>query len=439
MKPQILNWMSTTLGSFFGIHLQIVYKDTNLYLISHNSELIVFDNINPFFYRCGKTDMGCREWNPIDEGFENILGGSIFSPGLSMDKIFSFTEDIIYCHYDVLGLMFWCFNRLEEVGNPKRDEHDRFSFYESHAYKYNYIEYPIVDQWLDILKQAIKKNNPSIIFRKNDYKVVLTHDVDRPARYYFKELKGFIKASIGDFVKTRSIKNLIKSLSRFTNNDIPDSDPYNTFDWLMTVSEQKNLVSQFYFISGGNSKYDADYDINSQEIKSLIEKIKSRNHEIGLHPSYESYLNKDMISKEFSSLSSVVDISNYRIGGRMHYLRFKYPDTLINLEQVGIKYDSTLGYAEHIGFRCGTSHSYFPFDPLKDRMINILIYPLIVMDGTLSTYMGLDFNSIETYERVAKISKACEIYGGNFVLLWHNSELITSIQKSFYRKLVMNL
>ena len=42
---------------------------------------------------------------------------------------------------------------------------------------------------------------------------------------------------------------------------------------------------------------------------------------------------------------------------RMHYT-FCFPDTLLHLEKLGVEIDESIGFADKVGFRCGTSHTY---------------------------------------------------------------------------------
>ena len=437
---QKIIWLEALLDERFGIPLKLDFNGNQLILSFQNeSGKIIFHNLNSDFHQLGASSLNCKRWSPESEGFVNILKCDLYAPGLCVQNIFKFHDDVVYCGYDILGLVFWSLNRLEEINNPAVDEHKRFTYNQSHACKYDYIEYPIVDQWLDVLKQTINKINKKIFLKNKVYKPYITHDIDRPARYYFSNNKNFLRSVFIDFIRERKISNFINSFSKFFSKKIPISDSYNTFDWLMDISDKYGLKSNFYFICGGNSKYDGNYNIASIEMRDIVNNILNRNHFVGLHPSYSCYLDSSQIFKEVTELKKVLPCNLKYIGGRMHYLRFKYPETLNNLVEAGIDYDSTLGYAEQIGFRCGTSHSYYPFDPLKNETIGIRVFPLIVMDGTLTTYMNMRLADESTFYKVKTLIERCRETEGNFVLLWHNSELKNEVQKNFYEKVVSAL
>ena len=46
--------------------------------------------------------------------------------------------------------------RIEEIGRSDLDEHKRFPASESHAFKHNYLDRPVVDEWMHVLGQVIR-------------------------------------------------------------------------------------------------------------------------------------------------------------------------------------------------------------------------------------------------------------------------------------------
>ncbi len=117
----------------------------------------------------------------------------------------------------------------------------------------------------------------------------------------------------------------------------------------------------------------------------------------------------------------------------MHYLRIEIPTTLRELARTGITYDSTLGYADQIGFRCGTCNEYQAVDPVTAIPINIKIRPLLVMDQTVinQRYMGLGCGA-DAEDKIFRIKERCRKIGGQFSMLWHNSTLVSKSQRRLY-------
>ncbi len=87
-------------------------------------------------------------------------------------------------------------------------------------------------------------------------------------------------------------------------------------------------------------------------------------------------------------------------------------------------YDSTLGYADHEGFRGGTCWSFRPFDIENDRVLDLWEVPLIVMDVTLRNYRG--FTPTEAKVRILELAERVKRVGGTLTILWHNTSLYES-------------
>src|SRR5690606_16397775 len=114
-----------------------------------------------------------------------------------------------------------------------------------------------------------------------------------------------------------------------TRKKLLASDPMNNFDWIMSVSEKHGLTSAFYFICGRtDTERDAQYEIEHPAIRQLLRSIHKRGHEIGLHPSFNTFLKPQLIMEEGHRLRTVCKqegIHQDEWGGRMHYLRWRHP------------------------------------------------------------------------------------------------------------------
>ncbi|MFB0705882.1 polysaccharide deacetylase family protein, partial [Pseudomonas protegens] len=183
-------------------------------------------------------------------------------------------------------------------------------------------------------------------------------------------------------------------------------------------------VSAFYFICGRTDRAkDADYEPEHPAIRALMHDIHRRGHEIGLHPSYNSFQNPQQIQAEAQRLRRTCEEENIRQtvwGGRMHYLRWEHPTTMRAWDAAGLTYDSTLGYADYVGFRCGPCHEYPAYDPVEGKQLNLRIRPLIAMESTVTAphYMGLGVGEA-ALKKFQDLKETCLAVGGCFTLLWH--------------------
>src|SRR5262249_46841680 len=155
---------------------------------------------------------------------------------------------------------------------------------------------------------------------------------------------------------------------------------------------------------------------------------------MGAHPGYYTYHARERLQEEADHIRSAVGSS--LIGGRQHYLRWS-PQTWEDWEACGFAYDSTLGYADAIGFRAGTCIPYKPWLLGPAREATLLEIPLIVMDVTLSEYMRVPKE--EQFGKIMTIVAKCRLVGGVFTLLWHNNTLVEPRYGDTYIRLIHHL
>jgi hypothetical protein len=214
----------------------------------------------------------------------------------------------------------------------------------------------------------------------------------------------------------------------------------NTFDTIMDISESHVLKSAFYFLAGRDSSMDGDYALTHPAIARLMRRIHDRGHEIGYHGSYCTYRDSGRTAREASALKEAagrLGIEQDAWGGRQHYLRWSAPATWRNYADAGLDYDTTLSYADHAGFRCGTCHPYPVFDVERDRALKLVEYPLTAMECSVLDERYMNLPRDEALRYMLKLKQACRKHGGVFTLLWHNSRLVDPAEVELY-KLVLD-
>lgn len=344
---------------------------------------------------------------------------------------------------DIFGSAFFMLTRYEELVTEDRDEHDRFPAWASVAYKAGFLKRPIIDEYVELLWAAIKALWPGLERKQRRFTIRPSHDVDAPARYGFCSPRQLVRRMGGDVLKRGNPKAALRApwIRLNTHSRLHPSDPYNTFDWIMDQSERQGLQSAFYFICGRtHPTKDADYEVEHPAIRKLIRRIHDRGHEIGLHPSYNTYRDPQTLGAEAHRLRQVCEqegIKQDAWGGRMHYLRWSQDVTAQAWEAAGMAYDSTLGYADRPGFRCGTCMDYPAFDLQRRRKLNLRVRPLVAMECTViaDKYMGLRCSN-EAMEAFLMLKKNCRLVNGAFSVLWHNSELGEAQRRVIYSRCI---
>lgn len=439
-------WLQLILYERFGHHFTFSQADRNwtrIGVADRPGTIRIARDVATFTR--ADSDLRFTQWNGAAEGWIMPLGKPLPTPGVSClpSPLVRKCSTGFTFYYDVLGLAYWMLSRQEEVGRRDLDYHHRFPSSASHACKHDYLERPIVDEWFDVLSQAMQKLWPDLPLTQHTFSMRVSHDVDSPSRYGFASFKQLLHLMASNAIRGYHRLNVLEAPLTWlgTRNKLYKNDPFNTFDWIMDHSERDGLKSAFYFICGRtNPELDAQYQPEHPAIRELMRRIHTRGHEIGLHPSYGAYKDPAIIVSEAKRLKQVCaqeGIEQAEWGGRMHFLRWDTPTTLYGWEQAGMTYDSTLSYADRPGFRCGTCFEYPAFDPVRKKMLNVRVRPLVAMDCTVMAerYLGLGSGDAAR-EKFLQLKESCRAVNGSFTLLWHNSELDTRQKRQLYASLL---
>jgi hypothetical protein len=323
-------------------------------------------------------------------------------------------------HADIIAASFFMLSRWEETITKCHDQHGRFPGTASVAYKHGFLHRPIVDEYAIILREWLKALLPQWKPKPPTFSVKLSHDVDNIRR--FSDWQVALRTFGGDLLKRRTPERAWQTATDLLAQTIrPDQTTYFQGIRSLAQSSQHHGIGDdaFYFMAASPGGLDNDYDPGSSLIRECILDLQKQGFEIGFHASYQTLDDPERLAREKAHLETIV--GHTLRGGRQHFLRFRVPYTWRHWEQAGFEYDSTMSYADHEGFRCGTCYPFRPFDCELNRELNLTEWPLIVMEKTLRNYRGLTPEQAET--TILDLARRCEYVGGNFTLLWHNSSL----------------
>lgn len=445
MTESALQWLAGILSERFGLRIYFQMRpDKTLLKIVACEGAISFDRSSGVF-QLGCSNLAVGGWNAAEEGWFPATRGVLPTPGLvqSSQRLIERSEEGAHFNYDLPGFICWMLTRSEEIGATDLDSHRRFPASASNGFKNGYLERPIVDEWLGILGQVIEAVWPGVVLKAMRFSMLVSHDVDWPSRYGFQTLPGLARAVLADLIKNRDFQAVFRGplVHARSKSAIHALDPLNTFDWIMSTSDRHGLKSAFYFICGRTDpRFDSDYEVEHPAIRDLMRRIHQRGHEIGLHPSYGTYQNPDLIIREAQRLREVTaseGIVQPEWGGRMHFLRWQQPTTLYGWEGAAMDYDSSLGYADRPGFRAGTCFDFPAFDIVADRALRLRIRPLIAMEVTVMRpkYMSLG-DGERAFQKFKEMKDACRAVGGTFTLLWHNTQFRLLSERALYERVL---
>lgn len=357
-------------------------------------------------------------------------------------SILNTNEYSIKCGIDIFASSFFMLTRWEEFVNSKLDKHHRFSSFESIAFKNQFIFRPIVNEYLEMLKNMLLKLDGSLTYKSYKSQTIISCDVDDPFDCTVENLKSLTRAVLGDLIKRRSLKLFLQRIRKYIFNKFGNYkyDESYTFHWYMDICEKAGLKCAFYFLADNSEENNGCYNLNDKKIKRLLKYIDNRGHEIGIHGTYQSFNNLDKAKAQKQRLESYMrslNISQKVIGNRQHYLRWDSSITPSILNSANFEYDTTGCYADMPGFRYGICYEFPMFDFLNRKLLKLKQRPLVVMECTVLSelYLAVD-NYEEAFKVIIDLKNKCFQYNGIFSLLWHNNYFNTNEDKVLFESIV---
>lgn len=328
--------------------------------------------------------------------------------------IFPVFNDNSIFPFDVFAASFYIISRYEEYLPNVRDNHNRFQPQDSILYKMNILEKPVINIWAIELGKIIVERYPQIQLRKKTFKFIPTYDIDAAWAYKNKGIFRTTSAFCRDLLRL-DFDEIKRRWSVLRNKRM---DPFDTFDYQIELQKELKLNPLYFILCGDYADNDKNISILNSNFQNLIKRIGDYAH-VGIHPSYSSYLKKDIVKKEVSRLSSV--LKREITMSRQHFLRLYLPQSYQILIELDILNDYSMGYASQAGFRAGYADTFVFFDLENDIKTKLKIHPFALMDGTMRDYLQLDTQ--ESFEKAKSLINEVKNVNGTFILLWHNETL----------------
>jgi len=305
---------------------------------------------------------------------------------------------------DEFALIFWMLSRYEEYLPAPRDEHDRYIAKNSALSKFGLLQKPYADLLVKKI-WAIIELDYTIIEKR--FECVPSFDIDIAWAY---KNKTFVR-TLGAGLTKGNLKERIKvKLGKA-------QDPYDTYAYINEISTKVNRIICFSLL-GDWSKYDKNIHWKNEHYRSLIRGLNSSGG-MGIHPSYDSYLNPEKLEKEIARLEEIV--GHEIVKSRQHFLRLKLPESYEMITRLGIQRDFTMGYSDEIGFRAGTSFPFYFFNLRTNQVMNLLIFPFAYMDSALKDQLKL--SPEQAKEKIKNLVDEVKSVGGVLMCIWHNSSI----------------
>lgn len=313
--------------------------------------------------------------------------------------------------FDIFSAVFYMLSRYEEYLPFTADRYGRYKAEDSLAYKNNFLQIPVVDKWIEILKYRLQKKFSTLSFKPSKFRAIVTYDIDVALKFKGRNFVRNAGSTIKDLLKFDP-KNTKERFQTLTNRN---KDPWDTYDYLRETITENNLQSIFFFLLGDHSAYDRNLSYKNPVMNALINKIKAFS-EIGIHPSFKSSLSIEKIKIEKHRLEKITNREITK--SRQHFLKFNLPGTYNALINAGINEDYSMGFAYMPGFRAGTSKPFYFYDLKNEKATSLEIFPITLMEGNFTETNYPDNKKI--VETIFNLIDQVKNVNGTFISIWHN-------------------
>lgn len=358
--------------------------------------------------------------------FENALNinpsGLLHSKELKKPEL-EYTKD----NFDIFSSVFYHISRCEEWSLAKTDEHGRFV-------PETIFTVPLVDIWIAELKLMLSAKFKSLQIPERKFKFISTIDVDN---VYAHQAKPFYR-QIGGALKDIARFDFVGLGERYNSIFGEHKDPFDAYDLQVDTSEKYNVPLIYFFLYRNNTKYDRTIDPNHPKFLKLLRFLKSRNISFGLHPSYYSSDNYNLLEEEQKLLSK--NSGTQVNSSRQHFLRFTIKTTPKQLIKAGIEFDFTMGWADKTGYRAATTLPFYYYDFEAESELPLIAVPFAAMDGAY--YHHQNSSASQAYDQLMNIAVMARSVNGLFITVIHDrsfSDKVAPGWKDLYLKLHENI
>lgn len=329
------------------------------------------------------------------------------------------------CDFDILAASFYLVSRYEEYLPFIQDEHLRFRYQDSLAYKKGFLGKPLVNIWVEQFRTKIRERYPQFATSERFFSFLNTIDVDSAYSYICKGLPRTVFGFAKDALRGRFslCAKRIKVLTGF------DADPYDTFDYIIAQQKKYRLNTIFFILFGYYGCYDKNISPDCRKFRLLIKSLCDY-AKVGLHPSYETFDEPSQLTSQIKNLKSVIHKPLHR--SRFHYLRFRLPESYRALLDNNIEADYSMGYANNVGFRASICTSFNFYDLALDFETKLRVFPFAYMDVALKN--GLNLSPDKALEEIKSLADEVKKVNGQFISVWHNESLSDCLEWKGWRE-----
>lgn len=319
--------------------------------------------------------------------------------------------------YDIFSAAFYLLSRYEEYLPHQKDSYGRYAHENSIAFRQQFLDQPLVNQWILKLADALRRKFHQLTFRKAVFTFQPSYDIDMAWSYQHKgwwrntggALRSLITARFSEFSRRLSV---LRGKTK---------DPYDAYGWMNQLHEQTRVRPYYFFLVADKpGRYDKNISPTHPAMQALVSDHLIR-YPVGLHPSWRSGDDERVLQKEITRLKQMTgsDVTS----SRQHYIRFLLPEGYRRLISNGIRFDFSMGYGSINGFRASVASPFYWYDLEKETATELMLFPFCYMEA--NSFYEQRYTVEQAAAEMRHYYKVTKEVNGLLITIWHNSFLGT--------------
>lgn len=344
------------------------------------------------------------------------------------------------------------FLRSEEWEKRARDQWGNFEYGLADNFHRGTLWAPEVDEWVATVEESLPPHQERLPTWPGDhpFALCLSHDVDAISREYSQlQLHRLKRAQVitrkqrsdADEAFLRSFDSVATQLARLRAKESPSSTA-ESMERSIAIEDEFGIKGSYFFPVWPprvDSPYDCCYEADDRysyrgramTARDIMLELAAQGHDVGLHGGYHTALDLENFLHEKHLLEDETGLTVTTT--RQHWLHWDARITPELHARAAIAADSTMGYNRNVGFRAGTSKPYFFFDVGRDKALDLVQVPMVIMDGSIFSVVALELDLAHAKRLAKQIMNRIIETKGCVSLLFHPENLANPDTFALYR------
>lgn len=327
--------------------------------------------------------------------------------------------------FDLFAASFFLLSRYEEilfhVKNPKND----FKAELSVLHKIDALKRPLIDLWMNAFYLSLQEHFDQISERGSEVNYELSLNVVQAFKYSGRGLMRHLTESLGDLARFNF--NTIKRRFAVWTGRI--EDPFLIYNDLINRLESSDIKLRFFF---EYSKYLFEDQNISRFRSSLNRLIKSvaDYKTVALSISHLGLQDSNALERERLELTKQIHRPIwYALHSKLNLRMPHYYKRLIDAE---LRDDFSMGYADKIGFRSGTSSTHFFYDLDVEMVQPLKVHPFVMTNQVFKNRRAAK----QAFSDLRAVVDETQKIGGNLRFVFSNKFVAETPGATYFENLI---